>query len=112
MVQRKSNRQMKIIFIISLVILFSEVTASADDGYVVKTFSGCDYFIADGPKGLYVLEWFGGYDPSEGDTISGDIGSFGIKDVIYNGSSDGRVWVEDFLESSSQALEEIRNHCG
>ena len=48
---------------------------SADQGYVVKTFSGCDYFIADGPRGLYVLEWYGGYDPSEGDTISGDIGS-------------------------------------
>ena len=69
---------MKIIFIISLVILFSEVTASADDGYVVKIFSGCDYFIADGPKGLYVIEWFGEYDPSEGDTMPENV-KFGIK---------------------------------
>ena len=49
------------------------VSESIDQGYVVKTFSGCDYFIADGPRGLYVLEWWGGYDPSEGDTIIGPI---------------------------------------
>jgi len=87
------------------------ISASADDGYVVKTFSGCDYFVADGPRGLYVLEWFGGYDPSEGDTITGEIGSYGMKDVTYNHSYSGRVWVEDFLESSEAAMEEIRDHC-
>ena len=90
-------------------ILTSE--AVADQGFVVKTFSGCDYYIADGNQGLYVLEWYGGYDPNEGDSITGDIGSYGMKDVIYNGSSSGTVWVEDFLESSSAAMEEIRDHC-
>lgn len=83
----------------------------ADTGEVVKTFSGCDYFIADGPRGYYVLEWYGGYDPDEGDTINGEIGSYGIKDVLYNGNRSGRVWVEDFLESSSGAMDEIRDHC-
>ena len=102
---------MKFFLVITLLLLFSGATALADNGRVEKTFSGCDYFIADGPRGLYVLEWFGGYDPSEGDTISGDIESYGMKDVIYNGNMEGKVWVEDFLESSSAAAEEIKDHC-
>ena len=85
--------------------------AYADVGEVVKTFSGCDYFIADGPSGYYVLEWYGGYDPYEGDTIAGEIDSYGMKDVLYNGNRSGRVWVEDYLESSSQAMDEIQDHC-
>jgi hypothetical protein len=101
------------ILCLTIVVLLGSagVSWSADQGYVVKEFSGCDYFIADGPRGLYVLEWYGGYDPSEGDTITGDIGSYGFKDVIYNNSYPGRVWVEDFLESPDAAMEEIRDHC-
>jgi hypothetical protein len=92
-------------------VFFMTAAVSADEGFVIKRFRGCDYFIADGPRGLYVLEWYGGYDPSEGDRISGDIGSYGMKSIVYNGRSMGRVWVEDFLESTSSALEEIRDHC-
>ena len=73
--------------------------------------SGCDYFIADDPNGLYVLEWYGGWDPSEGDTIEGDINSYGFKNVTYNDKYSGRVWVEDFLESNSAAWDEINDHC-
>lgn len=84
----------------------------ADVGVVVKRFSGCDYFIADGPKGLYVLEWFGGYDPDEGDIIIGDIGSYGMKKVYYkNVRREGKVWVEDYLESEDAAMEEVMDHC-
>jgi len=82
-----------------------------DVGVVVKRFAGCDYFIADGPRGLYVLEWYGGYDPNEGDRIAGDIGGYGFKDVVYSGNRRGRVWVEDYLESASAAMEEIEDHC-
>ena len=84
---------------------------SADMGVVVKRFGSCDYFIADGPSGYYVLEWYGGYDPDEGDTIFGEINSYGMKDVLYNSSREGRVWVEDYLESTSAAFEEIEDHC-
>ena len=86
-------------------------SASADKGEVVKRFGSCDYFIVDGPSGYYVLEWYGGYDPSEGDTIFGDIDSYGFADVIYNGTREGRVYVEDYLESDSGAMDEIRDHC-
>ena len=86
-------------------------TATADMGEVVKRFGSCDYFIADGPAGYYVLEWYGGYDPDEGDTIFGEIDSYGFTDVLYNGSRQGRVYVEDYLESASGAMDEIRDHC-
>jgi hypothetical protein len=92
-------------------LLLTSVTVNADSAYVVMKFSGCDYYIADGDRGLYVLEWFGGYDPDEGDTINGDIGSYGMKDITINGSRSGRVWVEDFLESDSGAMDEIKDHC-
>lgn len=95
---------------LTLTFIFSN-SVYGDQGEVVKTFSGCDYFIADGPNGYYVLEWYGGYDPSEGNTIVGEINSYGMKDVLYNGTNSGRVWVEDFLESNSQAMDEIVDHC-
>ena len=96
------------------ILFITSTSAFADKGYVVKTFSGCDYFIADGPNGLYVLEWYGGYHPFEGDTVEGEINSYGFKDVIYNGvngETSGMVWVEDFLESSTAAWDEIDYHC-
>jgi hypothetical protein len=98
--------------LITILLFFISSVLNADEGYVVKVISGCDYFIADGPNGLYVLEWYGGYDPSEGDSIEGEINSYGMKDVIYNGSRAGKVWVEDFMESNSAAWEEINDHCG
>ena len=87
------------------------VTA-ADMGVVIARFGSCDYFVADGPRGLYVLEWYGGYDPDEGDRIYGEIGSYGMKDVYYpDADRTGRVYVEDYLESQSAAIDEIRDHC-
>jgi len=96
---------------IFIAFFFCSTSLSADEGYVVNTFNGCDYFIADGTNGLYVLEWYGGHDPSEGDTIEGEIGSYGMKEVTYNGYFSGSVWVEDFLESNSAARDEINDHC-
>ena len=99
-------------FILILIIVFSiSVNAKADRAVVVATFGTCDYFVADGPKGLYVLEWYGGKFPIEGDVFFGDVGSYGMKEIEYEGGSTGRVWVEDFLETSSAAASEIRDHC-
>ena len=99
--------------VILVVALLSQLIAIiADEGRIIQRFSGCDYFIADGNKGLYVLEWYGGYDPKEGDRISGDIGRYGMKTVTYpNVNRTGRVWVEDYLESRSAAMDEINDHC-
>ena len=99
----------------SFLLLTSAISATtttfADEAYVVKRFSGCDYFIADGPNGLYVLEWYGGYDPDVGDRIKGGIATYGMQSVVYNNSFSGQVYVEDYLESNSGAMDEINNHC-
>ncbi|WCR17507.1 hypothetical protein JHW40_14385 [Paracoccus alcaliphilus] len=87
-------------------------SANGEIAEVVARFRGCDYFIADGPNGLYVLEWYGGYDPDVGDRLYGAISSYGMKDVIYLPSElVGRVWVEDYMESETAALDEIADHC-
>jgi len=72
---------------------------------------GCDYFLADGPRGLYILEWYGGHDPDRGDGILGDIDGYGFKDVLYTGGADGRVYVEEYLLSKDRALEELAEKC-
>ncbi len=75
---------------------------------------GCrGYFLADGDSGgIYLLEWYGGYDPEVGDSISGDIHSYGFKDVFYTDSNQsGRVWVDDYLLSQSRATEKIQDKC-
>lgn len=79
---------------------------------VVFRRKGCDYFIADGPKGLYVLEWFGGRDPVVGDTFVGYESGYGFKDVIYiQDGSNGRLWADDYLLSQDSAVEKIRDKC-
>jgi hypothetical protein len=79
---------------------------------VVYVESGCDYFIADGPQGYYLLEWYGGHSPSKGDTIAGKLSSYGFKDVYFvNARSNGRVWVDDYLLSRDSAAEKYRDKC-
>src|SRR5262245_24666712 len=81
--------------------------AFADKAVVVLYLSGCkSYFIADGPKGYYLIEWYGGYDPSKGDIIIGDIGSYGFKNVYYpKQDREGRVYIDDYLLSKGSAID-------
>lgn len=78
---------------------------------VVLRVRGCDYFIADGPRGYYLLEWYGGYDPEEGDGLFGDVSGYGFKDVLYAGGQDGRVYVDDYLLGRDRALEKLADKC-
>lgn len=80
---------------------------------VVAAQAGCrDYFLADGPMGFYLLEWYGGYSPGLGDIILGDLGGYGMKDVLYqrNGAS-GRVYVDDYMLSRPRAIEKYAEKC-
>lgn len=72
---------------------------------------GCDYFVADGPRGYYLLEWYGGYDPHEGDGIFGDIGGYGFKDVLYSNGRNGRLYVDDYMLGKDSVLEKLREKC-
>lgn len=81
---------------------------------VVFKRSGCrDYFLADGDSGgIYLLEWYGGHDPDQGESIAGDISSYGFKDVFYPDSgSSGRLYVDDYMLSKSSAIEKIKDKC-
>lgn len=87
--------------------------AFADKGVVVLYESGCrSYFIVDGPRGYYLIEWYGGHDPSKGDVIIGDISSYGFKDVYYpKQDREGRVYVDDYLLSKDSVIDKYRNKC-
>jgi len=104
--------RMRPALVLFLALMLASGVAYSDNGVIVAYPSGCDYFIADGPKGLYLLEWYGGYDPSKGDQIFGDLDSYGFKDVYYpNRDREGRIWVEDYLLSEDNAIEQYRDHC-
>lgn len=90
-----------------------ESKASSTDAPVTVVFRArdCSYFVADGPRGHYILEWYGGYDPDRGDGIFGEFSEYGFKDVLYGGGQEGRVNVDDFLLSKDTALEKLREKC-
>jgi len=86
--------------------------ASAAKGAVVYYKSGCDYYIVKTNMGYVLLEWYGGNDPSEGDTLVGEYETYGMKD-IYNLTADSetQVWVEDFWLSKDSVLEQYYEKC-
>jgi hypothetical protein len=103
----------KTIGIVSVSDHLDQKTDKSEQIIVVFNRTGChDYFVAHGPTGYYLLEWYGGHDPSEGDTIAGEISSYGFRDVIYSNSGQtGRVWVDDYMLSKSTVTEKINEKC-
>lgn len=98
--------------LLACLLLLLPVAAFGDKATVILKVRGCDYFLADGLRGIYLLEWYGGYDPNRGDTIIGEIGSYGFKTVFYLGKDrEGRVYVEDYDLSKSDALEKLAEKC-
>ena len=102
----------KLKIILALLMLVVPVAAFADKAIVTHKISGCDYFVAYGTKGYFVLEWYGGHDPDKGDVIVGPINSYGFKDVYYPDiDTDGRVYVEDYYLSKEDAIEKMMDEC-
>ena len=86
--------------------------AHADNAEVLSYPSGCDYFIANGNHGYYLLKWHDGYEPSEGDIILGDIGSYGLQDIYYPlREREGRLFVQDYSMSESRAVQHFKELC-
>lgn len=98
---------------IALSLVLLATNALAEQAVVVLYQSGCrSYFIADSPHGYYLLEWYGGYDPSKGDMIVGDIASYGFKDVHYpKQDRKGRIYVDDYDLSKDRVLEKYCEKC-
>jgi hypothetical protein len=71
----------------------------------------CAYFLADGPQGYYLLEWYGGHDPAQGDGIYGDLAGYGLKNVLYDNGQDGTLYIDDYLLNKDRALEKFGAKC-
>lgn len=81
-------------------------------GAVVKTFSGCDYFIISMNGDYVVAEWMGQYTPDEGDRIRGKLNSFGTKEFwVVNRSRTTKLWIDDYALDWEAAIEKIREKC-
>ncbi len=95
----------------SLLLCFS-LSAAASKGVVVLYKSGCSHYVVETTMGYVLLDWFGGNDPSVGDTLVGDYESYGMKD-IYNITADAetRAWIEDFWLSKTRVLEKYYEKC-
>ena len=105
---------MKVVMLLLSFLFPLAALSFAADATVVMDRSGChDYFVADGTKGYYLLQWFGGYNPGVGDRMTGDLTSYGVKDVYYNGSESkkGKVQVEDFLLSKNSVMDKYQKKC-
>lgn len=98
-----------------LVVCFLSVPtfpADAVSGVITHRISGCDYFLVETGNGYDLLEWYGDYDPDEGDTLVGDYESYGFHNVVDETADDTtRVYTEDFQLSKSDALEQLVDQC-
>ena|SRR5579863_7099769 len=101
----------KIFWLVLLAAMFCPA-AFAEKGEVVKRISGCDYYMVDAPSGYAILEWYGGYDPDAGDSISGKFMTYGFH-TFFVGYSDEetRAYVEDWGLSKEDALEKLVDKC-
>lgn len=86
--------------------------ATDADNQVVYRLRGCKYFLADGPQGLYLLEYWLGHDPVRGEGIHGLRSTYGFQDLIYADGSEGRVYVQDYMLTKQRALEKMADKCG
>lgn len=78
---------------------------------IVLRTQGCDYFVADGPRGYYLLEWYGGHDPDRGDGILEEVSGYGFKNVLYDGGQEGKVYVDNYMLSKDSVLEKLGEKC-
>ena len=83
--------------------------AAAEGGVVVLTPSGCSGRYVVQTAGGYVLaEWFGGASPNKGDSVVGELSSFGFKDIfIVTQSGMTRAWIDDYFLSKERIVEKL-----
>lgn len=61
---------------------------------------------------MYLLQWYGGYDPIAHDVILGELSGYGFKDVLYSNGQSGRVYVSDYMLGKIRAIEKFNDKCG
>lgn len=62
--------------------------------------------------GFALLEWYGGNDPSKGETVVGDFENYGMKKIYnLNADSELQVWVDDYWLRKERAVEKFYDKC-
>ena len=80
-------------------------------GVVLTDYRCSSWFLASGPSGYYLMQWFGGKPVFEGDIFSGEINKFGFATVTHRGGRTSRVWIDDYMLSKSRALSKFTSKC-
>jgi hypothetical protein len=104
----------KVIFVLGFLVALTMSADAMTKAVVVLKTSGCSgRFVAESSSGYILMEWYGGDDPTRGDTIIGNLHSYGFEDIhnITSGS-EGRVWIDDYMLSRSRVLEKLADKCG
>jgi len=72
----------------------------------------CDFFIVETAGGFCIFEWSGGSMPVEGDTLRGDLDSYGFQNA-YNVTqkSETTAYVEEYWLSWDEAIEKLSKAC-
>ena len=85
------------------VFLFYSATY-ADKGVVVKEHG--DKYVISYNLGFLLVEWYGGYSPSEGDIYVGDFSGYGFKELYcISADAETRFWVEEYMADEDEAWE-------
>jgi len=108
-------KKLFIILVLFILVPLSSVNAYGEiKGTSLGEFSSCDYYLIEDSSGSYSLvEWYGGSTPYSGNTVVGELHSYGFKD-LYNISRDNstHVWIDDWLLSEDSAAKKLIEKCG
>lgn len=102
-------------FLVTLAALTALIShAIAEEGVVVlERTPSCDEFVVETNRGYTLLEWYGGVIAIyEGDSVYGDLHSYGMKDIYIAGRGEMRVWVDDYMTGKDKALSFFYEACG
>ena len=92
--------------------LLSLVTAARADGVISEVGRCQTVFVVAAPEGYAVIEWASGPVPGKGDTLVGNLGVIGRKDVaLGNGAAVG-VLIETYGMNRAAATQMLKNQCG
>ena len=87
-----------------IVFFFASLSALADTGVVVKI-NDSKYAI-EYSGGYLLVEWYGGYEPTEGDSYVGGFNNYGMKELYCtNSEQETKFWIENFMSSEDEMLE-------
>ena len=87
-------------------------TAAQADGVITDVGRCQTIFVVSAPEGYAVIEWASGPVPGKGDTLVGNLGVIGQKNVtLGNGAAVG-VLIETWGMNQAAATQMLKNQCG